>query len=89
MKIKEICIHYPQIESADIATYLDETFPEPALRFGDAGKEAAASEAIAGIFPALAKLNKVNDVGKNCTVITCWEFSVSCVSSRTRSLRKS
>jgi len=46
------------IESADIAVYLDETFPEPALRFGDAEKQTGASEAIAGIFPALAKLNK-------------------------------
>jgi len=45
-------------ESADIAIYLDKTFPEPALTFGDAEKEVDASKAIAGIFPALAKLNK-------------------------------
>ena len=82
MKIKEICIHYPQIESADIATYLDETFPEPALRFGDAGKEAAASEAIAGIFPALAKLNKVSNFGIELVIV---ESSQLCLFQNTES----
>merc|ERR1712117_169646 len=49
------------IESGDIAIYLDETFPEPPLRFADAEKEAEASTAIVGVFPALAKLNKNKD----------------------------
>ena len=55
---------FPQTDSADIAIYLDETFPAPPLRFGDADKEASASEATAGIFPALAKLNKVRNVAR-------------------------
>ena len=68
----KITSKFPQTDSADIAIYLDETFPAPPLRFGDAEKESSASEATAGIFPALAKLNKVEDV-------VCWRLAVGCI----------
>jgi glutathione S-transferase len=50
--------YFLQVDSSAIAEYLNKTFPEPAMKFSSAEVEAA-DEATKGIFPAMAKLNKV------------------------------